>query len=68
MQNPFYRIKQGQMPIGRDSQGLSLLTQVKISVQKRLILPEHHVPHSEEVHVLPPELLVLLHVVLDQLH
>ena len=30
--------------------------------------PEHHVPHGEEVHVLAPELLVLLHVVLDELH
>ena len=30
--------------------------------------PEHHVPDGEEVAVLPPETLVLAHVVLDQLH
>ena len=29
--------------------------------------PEHHVPDGEEVAVLPPETLVLAHVVLDQL-
>ena len=31
------------------------------------VKPEHHVPDGEEVAVLPPETLVLAHVVLDQL-
>ena len=31
------------------------------------VRPEHHVPDGEEVAVLPPETLVLAHVVLDQL-
>ena len=30
-------------------------------------IPEHHIPYSKEIHVLPPQLLVLLHVVLDKL-
>ena len=47
---------------------LQLFQESLVLPADKLLVPEHHVPHSEQVHVLPPQLLVLLHVVLDELH
>ena len=45
---------------------LELLEQALVLPADELLVPQHHVPHGEEVLVLLPQVLVLPHVVLDE--